>query len=71
RYKQIVEGNTAALHNDYLHNLYRLGEWMPFSAANETFEGCIKGVNPVGMLEILNRDGRVRTFGFKEVEFVK
>ncbi|MDR0815317.1 MAG: biotin--[acetyl-CoA-carboxylase] ligase [Bacteroidales bacterium] len=71
RYKQIVEGYAATLHDDYLRHLYRLGEWAPFSAAGETFEARITGVNSVGMLEMITRDNQLRTFGFKEVEFVK
>ncbi|GHT22476.1 biotin--[acetyl-CoA-carboxylase] ligase [Bacteroidia bacterium] len=71
RYQQIVEGNTAALHDDYLRHLYCFGEWKPFTADGKPFEARITGVNPVGMLEMITRDHQLRTFGFKEVEFVK
>jgi BirA family biotin operon repressor/biotin-[acetyl-CoA-carboxylase] ligase len=68
RYEQIQQ-QTAILHDDYIRRLYRCNEWKSYHANNEIFEGRIIGVNPVGMLEILTRDGIIRTFGFKEVEF--
>lgn len=69
RYKQ-----TRELHNtikkDYLRKLYRFGEVHTFLDTNANkFEGRITGIGEGGRLEI-ESDNILKSFAFKEVEFI-
>lgn len=70
RYQQLVEKNYKLLDTEYLKLLYRIGEWNEFSSPKGSFTGKIIGVTGFGQLQIELKDGTVKAFGFKEVEFV-
>lgn len=68
---QTAEGR-AQLHENYLHNLYRLGQKGSFRdvATGEPFDGTIIGVAPSGRLLLTDSSGAERSFVFKEVAYL-
>ncbi|CCH55522.1 biotin/acetyl-CoA-carboxylase ligase [Fibrisoma limi BUZ 3] len=69
RYLQLRAGQRATLRAAYLQTLFRYQEEHWFSANQESFRGLITGIDEAGRLAIAV-DGRIRYFGFKEVEFI-
>jgi len=70
RYKQLIDENFTTINNDYLSNLYRLNKWALFKDDKTEFKGKITGVNKFGFLEVLSESGKLKTYNFKEIEFV-
>lgn len=71
RYTSLQRGEQAALHSDYLDNLYLLGRESYFALPDGShFQGTITGVEPQGALKIKDKEGVEHKFLFKEVEFV-
>jgi BirA family biotin operon repressor/biotin-[acetyl-CoA-carboxylase] ligase len=71
RYEMLRQGELARLEQEYHHRLYRLEQWHPFRlASGERFEGRIRGVCSGGGLRIGHPDGAVRSYLFREVEFL-
>lgn len=70
RYHQLCEKNYSILDAEYLKLLYRIGKWCEFSTHKSNFTGKIIGVSKLGQLQIELKEGEVKTYGFKEVEFV-
>ena len=69
-YLKIKAGNGAALVENYVANLYRLGRLAKYSHEGAVFEGEIVGITPSGLLKIQTQNGKILTFGFKEVSFL-
>lgn len=68
----VLGGDTESLHREYLSRLWRGdGGMYPFRdvRAGEEIEAAIEGVAPDGTLRLRLRDGCVRDYAFKEVEF--
>lgn len=70
RYKLLIAGNFAKIRNDYSSGLYRKDQWSRFSDSEGLFTGRIIEVTGAGKLKIENKDGSVREYSFKEVEFI-
>jgi BirA family transcriptional regulator, biotin operon repressor / biotin---[acetyl-CoA-carboxylase] ligase len=70
RFIQLRSNQLQKLLSDYLDVLYRKGEQHPFKNGDETFLGTISGIDPTGKLKIETESG-LRSFGVKEVEFIK
>ena len=71
RYKQLQNGERATLQSDYHTMLYRLDEEHLYALADgSTFIGTIRGVEPTGALKVEMQNGDLRTFMFKEIEFL-
>ncbi len=70
-YQALFTGNAPRIMDAYLGNLYRLGEETRFSDGKGIFKGVICGVLPGGELEVRPADGGIRTFGFKEIEYLR
>jgi BirA family biotin operon repressor/biotin-[acetyl-CoA-carboxylase] ligase len=71
RYVQLRSGEWDRLQADYHARLYRRDEWHRFALPDGSrFEGAIRGVKPMGDLIIEHRNGEVKSFLFKEVEFI-
>ena len=71
RYKQLQNGERATLQSDYHTMLYRLDEEHLYALADgSTFFGTIRGVEPTGALKVEMQNGDLRTFMFKEIEFL-
>jgi BirA family transcriptional regulator, biotin operon repressor / biotin---[acetyl-CoA-carboxylase] ligase len=69
RYLQLRAGKFELIERDYLNALYRLNEIHTFKIDAQQVQGQIVGVNKNGLLEIYI-GGKLRTYGFKEIEFV-
>ena len=65
-----AEATPADIHAAYMKMLYRRKGFFPYRAGSETFMAEIADVMPNGTLMLRTADGKVRQFGFKEVEFV-
>ena len=71
RYKQLQDGERNALQSDYHTMLYRLDEEHLYALADgSTFIGTIRGVEPTGALKVEMQNGDLRSFMFKEIEFL-
>ena len=65
--------NASQIDTDYLNRLYRLNEEHTFidGRTGERFIGTITGILPGGDLEVrIANTGQLRTFLFKEIEYV-
>ena len=65
--------NASQIDTDYLNRLYRLNEEHTFidGRTGEHFTGTITGILPGGDLEVrIANTGQLRTFLFKEIEYV-
>lgn len=71
-FKSLLGLSRSSVREEYLSRLYRKDEWHEFSfgAAGERFKACIRGISDNGMLELEMRDGKVRGFAFKEVNYI-
>jgi len=54
----------------YAESLYRKSGFYSFEANNETFQAKIKEVQTDGMLELETEKGELKSFYFKEVQFI-
>ncbi len=66
RYEQLRKGDMKKIDSDYLDLQYRLNKESLFKAGDSEFKGLIKGVSETGEL-IVERGGRLFTFGFHEI----
>ena len=69
-YDNLKSGNLSEINDVYKSNLYRLNEWSRYKKGNEYFDARISGIGEFGQLKLQSRDGEVREFMFKEVEYV-
>ena len=84
-YSELEEGFAQELGQEYLANLYRLGEWHQFieidtnapadmpvekMAAGRTITARITGVDPYGCVILEHQDGSVQTYPFKGIRYV-
>lgn len=70
QYERLEQGDTAAIHNDYLSVLYRREGVYPYADAKGTFQARLQGVAPDGTLSLLDSEGNERYYQFKEVRFL-
>jgi BirA family biotin operon repressor/biotin-[acetyl-CoA-carboxylase] ligase len=70
RYLQMIGFNSFQINQDFERLLYRLGEWAMFRTGGSEFEGMIMGTDAEGQLLIQDRNGKIRGFQFKEVQFL-
>jgi BirA family biotin operon repressor/biotin-[acetyl-CoA-carboxylase] ligase len=68
-YLQLKNGHAARQKEQYLKILYRFGETHTFSKDGRQFPGMIIGIADSGQL-MLEAEGKVQYFDFKEVAFV-
>ncbi|MBP6260207.1 MAG: biotin--[acetyl-CoA-carboxylase] ligase [Paludibacter sp.] len=64
------EMDAEAIRNAYFEGLYRRDGLHPFRADGEAFNACITNVDRDGKLELTTEEGEVRSYYFKEVEFI-
>jgi len=70
RYRQLLSGARENIRNDYISMLYRYNEWHDFKFAEEIIRGRIVTINSYGQLQIEDREGKIKSFSLKEVEFM-
>ncbi|MDR3366140.1 MAG: biotin--[acetyl-CoA-carboxylase] ligase [Prevotellaceae bacterium] len=61
----------AEIDSEYAALLYRRSGFFPYRCGSEAFMASIAAVLPSGELTLQTPDGKQRSFGFKEVEFVR
>ena len=63
--------NDCALHKRYNELLYRLNEWHTYALpSGEKFSAKILGTAPNGALRLEDKEGEIKDYLFKEVEFI-
>jgi BirA family biotin operon repressor/biotin-[acetyl-CoA-carboxylase] ligase len=70
RYAMIIKGEIDLMEKEYHNALYRAGEWHLYSDEKGEFEGMIESVMPDGMLAVRRRDGTVRLYAFREIDYI-
>ena len=71
RYGMLKAGERDILKSDYDARLYAIGEFREFALPDGSrFRAAIKGTEPSGRLLIELADGTMKSFAFKELEFV-
>jgi BirA family biotin operon repressor/biotin-[acetyl-CoA-carboxylase] ligase len=71
RYKHLLYGDRERIRNEYSSRLYRSGEWHAYRSAGIQFEGKIRDVSASGNLRIEEKNGKLREFSFKELDYIK
>ena len=70
-YDKLQRGHKAEIETCYREKMYHLDEPHTYAyPSGEEFTATIRGVRPSGELRLEHRDGVVREYAFKEVEFV-
>jgi len=69
-YLKLRQGQNQDLWAQYESKLWRYKEWAKFRWEGQEQEGRIWGVAPTGQLKIIDRQGQLRLFNFKEVEYI-
>ena len=70
RYKQLISDERHGIRNEYISSLYRLNEWHNYYSRDIIFSGRIISVTDIGCLQIEDREGKIREFSFKEIDFI-
>ncbi|MDR0710853.1 MAG: biotin--[acetyl-CoA-carboxylase] ligase [Prevotellaceae bacterium] len=65
------KNDFAKIDGEYASLLYRSSGFFPYRSGSEVFAARITAVSPSGELTLQTSDGKQRTFGFKEVEFIR
>ena len=69
-YNQLKMGEFQKIEEDYLAALFRRNEWGLYRDANGEFDARIIGIGEFGRLKLEVRSGEIKSYFFKEVEFV-
>ncbi len=69
QYDRLQKSDFNRIENHYLVSLFLMNIKSKYIVDNEIIEGEITGIDKFGRLNILS-DGALRSFGFKEVEYV-
>ena len=70
RYLQLKANKKELIDSDYLRHLYQVNEWGKYFSSGEIFEGKILGVLDSGKLKMETREGQVKGFSLKEIQFL-
>ncbi len=70
RLSQVDDGEYDTVSTDYLKVLYRREGWHVYRDVDGQFTARISGVREDGTLLLEDTAGRIRTYAFKEVEYV-
>jgi len=70
RYNQLIRGGKDTIDQEYEMMLYRRGVWAKYGAEGVNFEGMITGIDDEGRLMMRLRNGEIRTYRFKEIQFL-
>lgn len=70
KYELLKKNNFTEIDNLYYKYLYRINELANYKDAFGIFKGKIIGILPEGKLIIENSENKIRTYDFKEVEFI-
>lgn len=70
RYDQLQQEGRAEIHADYLSCLYRKGEEHSYSDSKGLFLATLQDVELSGHLILQDREGKMRRYAFKEVQYI-
>jgi len=70
RYDRLIKGDIEIIRSDYKSRLYRINEWCSYRDQEKTFTGRIVSVSESGMLKIEHREGTMKEYAFKEIDFI-
>ena len=70
RYLQLLRDETESLRAEYRRHLFRGDGFHRFRDSQGIFDGRIAGIEPDGHLLLEDSEGNVRSYAFKEVQFV-
>ncbi|MFC2136865.1 biotin--[acetyl-CoA-carboxylase] ligase [Bacteroidota bacterium] len=70
RYTQMKESKKGKINNDYTSKLYRFETLSEFYSKGVTFKGIIRGTDETGKLRVELENGEIKSFDFKEIEFI-
>ncbi len=70
RYKYLISGDHDRIKSDYISRLYMHNQWSKFRDLRGIFAGRISGVSSAGKLRVDLKDGRVKEYSFKEIDFI-
>lgn len=68
-YLQIKSKKYTALQQNYVSKLYQLYKPAFYRQNGEVFEGTIRGVTEIGLLQV-ERNQKIELYNFKEIEFL-
>jgi BirA family biotin operon repressor/biotin-[acetyl-CoA-carboxylase] ligase len=70
RYGQLCQEEYDKINREYLGNLYKYKEESKYKAEKHIFLATITGVKESGELELKTGEGTVKTYSFKEVQYI-
>ncbi len=70
RYDSLKKGSFEQLEHHYLSRLIGRGSWLKYRDREESFEACIRSVEPMGTLVLEDRKGETRKYTFREVDLL-
>jgi len=65
----LYEGSFGGIRTAYLNRLHLLNTWASYTDASGPFEGRINDVADTGELIVARRNGELRNYGFREIQF--
>jgi len=69
RYRQLREGQSGRIGEEYLTNLKGFGKWQEFESVGSRFEGMITGVDEYGRLLVEMRNGIIAAYTHGIIHF--
>ncbi|MFW5756455.1 MAG: biotin--[acetyl-CoA-carboxylase] ligase [Tangfeifania sp.] len=69
-YAHLKLQQITAIDISYFSKLYRKNEWCWFRENNRKFMARINGIGPYGQLIMEDKNGRLKEYQFKEIEFI-
>lgn len=68
--KKMLQGDFESISQEYQKSLYRLGDYYRFVDKNGEFKAKIQSVAHDGTLSLIDQDGLLRKYLFKEVKYI-
>jgi BirA family biotin operon repressor/biotin-[acetyl-CoA-carboxylase] ligase len=69
-YRSVENGDYGLVAGSYMASLYRASGFYTYRDGDGTFEAALVEVEDDGHLILRDREGRIRSYAFKEVEFI-
>ena len=69
-YQMLREGHLHEIDQAFTAKLYRMGEWHRYRDEKHEYTGKIVGVNKIGQLRVLEENGAINEYHFKEVAYL-
>jgi BirA family biotin operon repressor/biotin-[acetyl-CoA-carboxylase] ligase len=70
RYKQLLYGDRETMRSEYNSRLYRFKEWHSYKSGDKYLKGRILEASVSGKLIIEEKNGNIRDFSFKEIDYI-